>query len=248
MNMPNKCVLVWSCTHLPYEHKDFLAFISCVKNYFNPDRYINLGDFFDNHAISFHTHDPDLFSPSDELSKAISKAKAWYDLFPNCDVLESNHEALAYRKMKVNGMPRTMLREWKDIIQAPLGWTYHRDLHLLLSNGETCFFAHHLGANPQKISELYSTNYICGHQHTKLEIGWRETPTKKYFHGVAGCGIDDTSLAFAYNRSTAKRPIHGCIVIIHGNPMAIPMHLDAGGRWDKQILGKFFPGGEHAPL
>lgn len=59
--------------HYPFCHPDTVAFLRAIKNKYNPDKVVSLGDEVDFHGINFHYHDPDLPSPGDELNVAIKR-------------------------------------------------------------------------------------------------------------------------------------------------------------------------------
>ena len=42
---------------------------------------------------------------------------------------------------------------------------------------------------------------------------------------AVGCGVDQRSMAFAYGKHFAKKPVIGCGVVIDGVPHAVPMDL-----------------------
>ncbi|MDX1471731.1 MAG: metallophosphoesterase, partial [Flavobacteriaceae bacterium] len=86
----NKSILVISDTHFPYQHPSCIEYLKEVKRVYKPDRVVHIGDEIDGHAISFHSHDPDLLSPSDEFQLAIERLQPLYSLFPKVDVIESN--------------------------------------------------------------------------------------------------------------------------------------------------------------
>lgn len=56
-----------------------------------------------------------------------------------------------------------------------------------------------------------------------------------YWSVIAGCLIDNDSLAFSYNKLSLKRPVIGTVVIIDGQPKLEPMILDSKGRWIGKI-------------
>ena len=68
--MTHKKILVISDLHIPYHHKDAFDFLKEIKKEYNPDFVVNIGDLLDFHAISMHSHDPDLSSAGDELRLA----------------------------------------------------------------------------------------------------------------------------------------------------------------------------------
>jgi hypothetical protein len=232
----NQRVLVISDLHVPFHHADTLNFLKAIKDQFKPDRVICIGDEVDFHSISFHTHDSDLFSPSDELKLAISKLKYLYDLFPEMDILESNHGSLVFRKGKFNGLPRHVFKSYQEVLESPKTWKWHLDLTIELSNNQACYFHHGLNSQVARLSRNKSMNAVQGHYHSKFEISYWGNSRGLYWGMNIGCLIDDKSLAFAYNKTTMERPIIGTGIILDGYPRLLPMVLDSNGRWIKRLV------------
>ena len=65
--MKYKSVLVISDLHIPYHHPDAFAFLKALKTKYKFDHIVNIGDELDQHAISMHEHNPDLYSAGHEL-------------------------------------------------------------------------------------------------------------------------------------------------------------------------------------
>jgi hypothetical protein len=231
----NSYVLCISDTHVPYHHRDTIKFLKAIKNEYPLDRVIHMGDELDYHSISFHDKDPELFSASMELEKSIGYMEEFYDLFPIVDVMESNHGSLVYRKQKFHGLPRTVFKDYSEILNAPKGWKWHRDLVIKLSNGQDCYFCHGMSANSMKASQDMSMNVVQGHYHNKFNIQYWSNPNNLFWGMHVGCMIDDTSLAFAYNKNIIKRPIIGHGIIINGQPKLLPMVLNKNGRWNGKV-------------
>jgi len=232
----NQRVLVISDLHAPFYHQDTVPFLKAVKKKFKPDRVILTGDEADLHAISFHDSDPDLFSASAELEKAIDHLRPIYKLFPKADILESNHGSLVYRKGKHHGLPRSVFKSYREILEAPKGWRWHMELTITLSDKRKCYFTHGKSANGLKLSQAMGMSVVQGHHHSVFDIQYWANPNDLYWSMVVGCMIDDNSLAFAYNKSTFKRPLIGCGIILHGRPRLLPMILNKHGRWIGKIL------------
>lgn len=226
-----KSILVISDTHFPYQHPDTVAFLRAIKRKYNPDKVVHIGDEIDGHSLSFHTHDPDLFAPKDELKKAIQMLRPLYKLFPEVDLVESNHGSLVYRRAKVAGLPIDVFKRYGEIIEAPQGWRWHFDLTLTMSNGQEVYFCHGKTSSPGRLSQQYGMCTVQGHYHEKMEIIYHANPTGLYWDLRVGCLIHDKSLAFAYNKTNLKRPIIGTGIILNGQPKLIPMVLNRGGRW-----------------
>jgi len=233
----NSRVLVISDLHAPYYHKDTIPFLRAIKEVFNPDRIILTGDEIDGHCISFHDSDPDLpFSPSSELERAIELLEPIYELFPKADILESNHGSLVYRRGKHGGLPRSVFKDYRDILRAPRTWRWHSDLIITLSDGRECYFHHGKSSNSLRLGQSMSMNTVQGHHHSVFDIQYHANPTNIFWSMIVGCLIDDKSLAFSYNKLQMKRPIIGCGIILDGQPKLLPMILDKNGDWIKKIL------------
>lgn len=217
--------------HLPYHHADLVAFLKSIKTKYSPDRVVCIGDEVDYHAISFHSHDPDLFSPADELKSAIGYMKHIYKLFPTVDVIDSNHGSLVYRKAKAMGLPRNVFKSYNSILEAPKTWKWHTDLTLTLSDGSKCYFHHGKTSAPAKLSKNMSMSCVQGHYHSRFEIIYWANPNGLFFDMRVGCLINDASMAFNYNKTTMDRPIIGCGIILNGKPKLLPMVLNKKGRW-----------------
>lgn len=233
----NERVLIISDLHAPYYHKDTVCFLSQIKRLFKPDRIILTGDEADYHCLSFHDSDPDLpFSPSSELEKTIEKLDPIYKLFPTADILESNHGSMAYRKGKHHGIPRHILKDYRDVLNAPITWRWHSELVIKLSDGRECYFTHGKSSDGLKLSQSMSCNSVQGHHHSVFEIKYFANQKDIFWSMVVGCLIDDKSMAFAYNKLQLKRPIIGVGIILNGQPKLLPMVLNKNGRWNGKIV------------
>jgi hypothetical protein len=226
--------LVIGDLHAPYMHKDAVAFLKAVKEKYNPKSVIFLGDEVDNHAISYHESDPDLDSAGKELKQAIATLQPLYKLFPKAMILESNHGSLLYRKAITAGIPKAMLKGYREILQAPKGWTWHSDLTIDTPQGPV-YLHHGKSGAIEKLSKNMAMSSIQGHYHSKFYISYWSSPRGLYFDANAGCLVDKDSQAFAYGKNSLPRPILGCLVIIKGIPQLVPMILSRGGRWTGKL-------------
>ena len=232
--MSNNRILVISDLHAPYQHRDAIKFLSAIKEKYDPDRVISIGDEVDNHAMSFHPSDQSLYSAGDELKKAREVIWEIEKLFPKVDVLESNHGSMAYRKAMVSGIPKEMLRPYKRVLDVK-GWNWHPDLVITLPNRQKCYFHHGKSAN--SLTFLKDTQMCCvqGHYHEKFNIHYHGTAEQLTWVIATGCLIDDHSMAFAYNNVNLKRPIIGCSMIIDSLPLLIPLVMHKNGRWNGRV-------------
>lgn len=229
--MDNRSILLISDMHHPYAHPDLFAFLKALKQKYKPTRVICLGDEIDYHAISFHEHNPDLLSPGDELKTAQNRLKPIFDMFPQMDILESNHGSLVYRKGITNGLPRHVFKSYREILGAPSGWKWHFDLTIKLPTGQHCYFHHGKSSNGLKLSMAMGMCCAQGHFHESFGIQYWGNPLGLFWSMQVGCLIDKDTMAFEYGKNNLKRPIIGTGVIYEGHPILEPMVLNKEGRW-----------------
>lgn len=231
--MDNSRILVIPDLHFPYCHIDALDFLHKIKKTLQPTRIICLGDELDYHAMSFHDSDPDLSSAGHELVRALGYIDTLHELFPKMDLLHSNHGSMAYRRQMHAGMPRHLIKSYNDILGVPSDdWRWHGRLVLELPNKTLCEFVHTLSANVLAASQSIGMSLVQGHHHSQFELRyWSTVAGRLHFAITSGCLIDDTSLAFAYNKLQVKRPIMGVTFIENSMPSLIPMVVDENNKW-----------------
>jgi predicted phosphodiesterase len=230
----NDRILVISDMHIPYHHPQLVPFLKAVKEKYKPTRVVCIGDEVDKHAMSFHDSDPDLMSAGDELAASIKCLQPLYKMFPNVDLVDSNHGSMHYRKGKHHGIPRKYLSSYGDILEAPKGWKWHDEL-ILKSNSVEIMFRHQFKKNPLVCSQQMAMCVVQGHFHEDFNIQYVSSPNKLLWAMTVGCLIDKKALAFEYNKTNHKRPIIGVAMIIDGQPLLIPMLLNKNGKWTKKI-------------
>jgi hypothetical protein len=232
----NMRILVIPDTHFPFEHPDATDFLSKVSETFSPTRVVHLGDEVDYHAISFHHHLPDLPSPGLELEKAIKRLTPLYRIFPEVDLLESNHGSLVYRRAEAHGLPKNFFKDYNQILKAPPTWKWHETITLKLPNKEHVMFFHGKSSNALSVSRSLGMSTVNGHYHTQFSIQKWRTPVATHFAMVSGCLIDPKSRAFAYDKNNIFRPILGCSVIIDSQPKLVLMNLKSNGLWTRKLF------------
>ena len=233
--MAHKRILVISDMHIPYQHQDAIKFLSEIKKEFKPDTIINIGDMLDFHAISMHTHDPDLYSAGMELDRSKEYVKQLESIFPQMVEVDSNHSSLVYRRALKYGMSRQFLKDYGDFLGTKK-WRWVDDLTLTMSNGQRCFFTHGRSADILKVSQTMGMSAVQGHYHTKFVISYWANPDNIFFGMNVGCLINQKSLAFQYAKNFKTRFIVGCGVILDGIPRLLPMVLNNNGRWIGKIV------------
>jgi len=235
-------IITISDMHAPYGHPDTLAFLRRLKQKYWKHAKSPLvvcgGDEQDGHAISFHASDPDLMSPSDELQTAINRLAPIFKLFPEAICLESNHGSLFYRRMKAEGLPRWVLKSYREVLGAPKKWKWVPDLTVKASNGSLIYFCHGKSSKVLQLSQTMGMSCVQFHFHEKFSVEYWANPLGLYFAAQAGCLIEDESLAFSYNKLNLKRPLIGTVVVVNGHPILEPMLLKKGGRWTGKLAGE----------
>ena len=230
-----KRILVISDMHLPYQHKDAISFLKEIKKEFKPDFVVNIGDLLDFHAISMHTHDPDLYSAGMELDRSKEYIKELEALFPQVTEVDSNHSSLVYRRALKFGMSKQFLKPYGEFL-GTRKWKWVDDLTLTMSNGQRCFFTHGRSADILKVCQTMGMSACQGHYHTKFLVSWWANPDNLFFAMNVGCLINQKSMAFSYAKNFKTRFILGCGIILNGVPRLLPMVLDNKGSWIKKIV------------
>lgn len=227
----NSRILLISDLHIPYHHQDAVEFLVHLKEKYNPTRIICLGDEVDGHALSFHDNDPDLPSAGDEIRQALPVIAELFKIFPQMDILESNHGSLVWRKAKVFGIPKHYIKSYNEVLGVDSGWKWSFDLTVDLPNGQKCYMHHGKTSNIIQLSQQMGMCASQGHYHETFKIDYWGNSTGLYWGMQCGCLIDDNKLAFNYNNVNIKRPIIGTGLIIDSMPVLEPMRLNSEGRW-----------------
>lgn len=230
-SVSNDIILCIGDLHCPFQHIDAFAFLAEIKKVCKPTRIILMGDEIDGNSFSFHNADPDLFSPGDELERAIIEMKNLYKLFPRADVLESNHGSLFTRKLKAFGLPLRILKSHNDIIGAPKQWKWHFDMHIKLPNGQMLYLHHGKTGRFTGLSKTMGCNSIQGHFHGRFGVDYWSNGRDVHFDAFSGCLIDAEEMAFEYGRNNLPQPILGSVIIKDSVAIPIPMRVDSKNRW-----------------
>lgn len=231
-----QCILVIPDIHAPYQHKDTLMFLKAVKESFPIDLVVDLGDELDYHAMSFHDSDPNLESAGTELEMGKIMLRELHKLFPEVLVCHSNHGSMVFRRAKAHGIPVQLIKRYRDIVFPEHGapkWSWAYSWRVQTPLGVVMF--QHQSSNVLSDAAHNGCNLIVGHSHGNFGVEYSASSAHLYYGGYAGCLIDKDSLAFAYGKNSSKKPIVGCMVILNGRPMPIPMILDKEGRWIGQL-------------
>lgn len=227
-------VLVISDLQAPYHHPDALAFLLEVRDVYQTDEAICVGDELDLHAFSFYVSDPDLSSPGHELAAAKDALVPYFMAFPALRLCRSNHVDRLPNKAKKAGIPSCALRPIGEIIGAPSDWVWD---HCWDIDGIRYEHGHELFGKwsipKTALSRAPERNWcstVFGHAHSVFGVNWIRTPAGRFFGMGVGCLVDETSRAFDYAGSKKTSQL-GCGVVLDGVPHVVPMELDKRGRW-----------------
>ena len=214
--------------HEPWAHPKALDFVCRVQDRFKPDRIIFAGDEIDQHSFSIkYMSDPDLPSPGDELKRAVEEMRKWYLEFPHADLCHSNHGGRILKKALNAGLPRAVIRAYKDILQAPESWNWFDDIvvdNVLYIHGDP-----YTQSTWRSAYNRERQSVVMGHLHSAAGILYSENRRSKLFVVNGGCLVDSTQLPFAYAQHAKEKVTLGCTMIIDGEEVYfIPMN-DRGG-------------------
>lgn len=186
-----------------------------------------MGDELDGYFASRFPKDPDMpLSPKAEIKLARLRLKEWYKAFPMCQVAISNHGLRWASKAFDSFIPSDIIKPYKEIIEAPSGWTWHdeiivktkvpfRVIHGLGYSG----FA---GARNAAIDAGMST--AIGHLHAFGGVHYIDTGKGQIWGMNTGCLIDANALAFGYGKNSRfKSTLSVGVVLNDGKlPIVIP--------------------------
>ena len=219
-------VLVIGDTHIPFEREDYLPFCKEVYRDYDCDTVVHIGDLVDNHAMSYHEHDPNGMSAGDEYELTKEQVRIWTKVFPKVKVCKGNHDELPERKAITHGIPQAMIKNFKEIWGLPKTWEYQYSYEI-----DGVKYEHGLGRSGQyahiKGAQQNMQSTVMGHLHTNAGVGWSANDYKIVFGLAVGCGIDRHTYAMQYANSFVKKPLLGCGVVTNRgkDAMFVPMEL-----------------------
>jgi predicted phosphodiesterase len=217
-------------THLPYELDGYLEFCQETFDRHEVDTVIHIGDFVDNHSLSFHDSEPTLHNVQGEYESAYERAQDWYEAFPVATLIMGNHDRIPARQLAKLGMaPTIYMKPIEDLLGMPEGWTVANQVEIdnvLYHHGETAG-----GINGfRKDAENRMRCTVSGHNHSNAGISATATDDQLVWGLAVGCGVNQKHMAFAYGKNFAKKPVISCGVVINGVPHIEYMGLGAKVR------------------
>lgn len=224
--MPKDHIGIIADTHIPFEIPNYLDFCLQIFKRCKCSIFVHIGDLVDNHAISYHEHDPDGKSPEDEMRETDKHLKKWFKAFPKLYLCRGNHDRMVDRKSKTVGLPNRVFKPYRDIWKLPKGW--RDDFSFEIYN---VIFEHGTGYSGDNahLKAAYNNRQstVIGHTHTNGAIGYLANEKDIIFGMNVGSGINRRTYAFEYGRDFRKKPIIGCGVVTDRGKYAqfFPMEL-----------------------
>lgn len=222
--------------HAPYTHPMYRRFVLDTFHKFKIKHHIFIGDVTDNHALSFHEHDPNLHSANDEAEKAWREVAKWYRAIPNACVCIGNHDELIFRKARAAGIADRFVRDYAAVWDTP-NWDWQFEFEY-----DDTLFTHGTGNSGKNaaislaIQRRKST--VIGHIHAWAGCSFHANNDSRIFGLNCGSGVDPVALAFAYGRFFPVRPVLSCAVAIDGCPIVVPMPCGRGEKYHRSRAGK----------
>jgi hypothetical protein len=216
-------VLVIPDIHAPFNHPDAFDFLRDLAKAYKPTKIVCLGDEMDAHALSEWDTDPDGLSPEGEWAAGLVELKTLYKLFPKVQVCTSNHTSRPFRKAFKSGLPTRFLREYRDFMEAPNGWSWEDRIVIdgvQYLHGEG--YTGSKGAIKAAMAQRQST--VIGHIHSFAGVEYSATKHDLIFGMNAGWLGDEKAYAFKYGKHHANRGILGAGIVHQGHhALFIPM-------------------------
>ena len=218
-------VLVIGDTHAPCLRKGYIEHCARVRDAWQTDTVVHIGDVVDWTAISFHDNDPRSPSAGEEIDLARPQVHAIYSEFSEAVILTGNHDSLPARRMVAMGVPVELLREPDEFWETP-GWNYverfgvHEIDEVLYKHGDSGKGGMH---SAYKNAKENFCSMVQGHMHSQASVEYYANERAKVFGMQVGCGADHHKLQMQYGRKYNAKPLISCGVVIDGEHATLEM-------------------------
>lgn len=224
-------VLVIGDIHEPVAHPGYLSFCRDLRDRYQCNRIVFIGDLVDWHAISFHARHPEAPGPKDEYELALQRVRRWRRVFPRATVCIGNHDERVVRVAEEAGIPAQFVRNYREMWHTPTWrWVTHTtidDVYYFHGTGTGGIHPAHTSMGKLLMS------VVQGHVHSAAGIKWRANPMRRIFGMDTGCGIDDKAIAFAYGKNLKVRSILSAGVVLDGIPHHEVMPIGPGEKYHR---------------
>jgi hypothetical protein len=163
-----------------------------MKQLWNTDTTVHIGDVVDWASISFHEKLPEFPSPNDEFEKAMDQVQLLYKAFPKVTVMTGNHDDLPKRKITTLTLPSQCIKEYSTLWNTPKwNWMprysrYNLD-NVIYSHGDSG-----KGGRWAALSNATDnfSSWVQGHLHSVAGVNYYANVHKRIFGLSTGCGVD----------------------------------------------------------
>lgn len=219
-NKTKRNVLIIGDLHLPFTKKGYFEHCLKIKEKYNCNEFVFVGDIIDNHYSSFHDSDPDGMGAGEEIKAARKGVQKWYEAFPNAKVCLGNHDLIPNRKAFNAGLSRHWMKDIKEMFHL-WDWTFADSFKI-----DGVVYEHGIGGKAQQRSKRELISVVQGHYHTDMYIHYTVGRNFKIFGMQVGCAVDGKSYAMQYGKYFPK-PAIGCAVVLNNGKLPIlePMDL-----------------------
>jgi hypothetical protein len=212
-------VLTIGDLHEPFTLEKYLAFCISIKEKYDCNEIVFIGDILDNHFSSFHVTDPDGHGALDELTSAKENIAKWYKAFPVATVTNGNHDCLPSRKAFDSGLSASWVKSIDEVLDVP-NWTFVEDVVI-----DGVMYTHGVGRQARQRSKNDMISIVQGHYHSKSYIDHYVGLSDHIWAMQIGCGIDRKSYAMAYGKHFDKPHIN-CGVILENGKLPILEYMN----------------------
>ena len=213
-------VLIIGDLHEPFCLDEYLSHCIKIKEKYNCNKIIFIGDIIDNHYSSYHETDSDGLGGEQELDLAILRIKKWYKAFPEATVTLGNHDLIIMRKAQTGSIPSKWIKSYKEVLKVPK-WEFVNEVII-----DNVLYHHGIGSKAHIKTRKNMISTVGGHHHTDGYIMYYVGKRTKLFGMQVGCGIDAKSYAMAYAKHFPKPFISCGVVLDNGlSPILEPMKL-----------------------
>lgn len=239
--MSRKNVLIIGDTQFPYERPDYLKFCKKVAEKYKCGRIVHIGDVADCLNFSNYERNPATPSVLEEVMCLQDTFAKWEDVFPKVECVVGNHDNRVRRKLDTAGFAEELLSLetiYREVFGFPKKWTMLDKLVVDTPQGPVyCLHGDERGSSvvAGATARKLGASLIRGHHHSRSFVYHVSTPHQLIFDMIVGCGIDDQSIAFKYNKKDLDRPIYSVGILIDGVPQVIPMPINKGGTWNGKL-------------
>lgn len=208
-------------------HPKYPDFLKKVADEYQPDHVVHIGDLVDWNSISYHPKSPSLANPDAEFKKAKRQVKKLYEVFPDCDWLIGNHDALPRRRSLDALLPNACLVE-ENYLWGVDNWEVYPRFHdLVLDN---VIYRHgDKGKGGQRNASFLNAqqehmSVVQGHHHSQAGVEYMTNLQHRIFGMQVGSGTQNNHPNLAYSRIYSKKGVLGCGTVTDGKvAQFIPM-------------------------